>query len=1120
MATYQRQATFTRDISFLSLGSLFLISTVITIMFLVPESSPLEPNQRSMKSQHLEDSFGFPDKFAEYFASAQGLNAGYPPYPQGHKWQEFQNALWENAKRGTNSATLDWIERGPGRIGGRTRAVLVDPSDPMANTWYVASVGGGVWRGHRFIDDFGQEQVEWTPLTDDLPSLAATTLDISRNNPNVMYLGTGEGFFNVDAAAGVGMFKSTDKGESWIHLSATTLSGESDWRYVNRLVVHPDNPDLVVVATNTGIFRTENGGQSFSKVYTTDRRVQDLRANPDNFNIQFATVHGTAILRSVDGGKTWEESLAAFPYSPERIEIAISSSDPNVIWASAEGSGDRSTTSRRGGEVPVSDFYRSIDGGESWRFIDFSDEVPGALTGFLEGQGWYDNMILVHPFSPDTAYLGGVDRYRVWVDGSSDPTSITIGNINRFNNAASFIDFINFGANAVDGTISLGYLSSDPEDDVHDIELSDMTSVEVRFGPGLTQNAHRFTVPRNAGTTGDGGPGVTFPEYIYEDYVEVPFQVWDTDNNRQLMVSFRDQARDGEYTLIPRNTEGSAINHSREYIFVSKYDYAESPRLDLAQNGGFRKGLMYFMWPILLEDEEAPDWNPNSPPPGKIDIDFKELDVLAEESFIELWENDIVHVDHHAMVAVPIDASTNEFYLLNGNDGGVAYSRDGGENWIEGDASPGYNTSQFYDATKREGFPMYIGGMQDNGTWASYNMANSRRGWRNILSGDGFDVVWKGADSLMVSAQSNIIQRSFSGGSNGIAPAGNIGDWDGQFITSLGWTPESGDAVYSISPSGGPLRTLDFGGTWEALHPSWDPPIFSTSGKVRVSLADPTVVWAGYYLRPPASSSGGRLHVIENAMSPRETINNSPIIRRANAPDFAPSATITGLATHPFSRGTAYVTFSVWCEPKLLRTEDMGRTWVDLSGFVDSDNCESTNGFPDAQVWDVEVFPELPRIIWAGTDIGIFESLDHGQTWAYADNGLPAVSVWRIRIVDGDVVVATHGRGVWSLDLDQVLTAYNQDVSEVPDAFELHGNYPNPFNPSTNISFKVATNSHIRVTVFDLLGRKVATLTDQPYATGTHQIQWDASGVSSGQYIYRMEADGKMIGVKSMVLIK
>ncbi|MYF40490.1 MAG: T9SS type A sorting domain-containing protein [Rhodothermaceae bacterium] len=75
-------------------------------------------------------------------------------------------------------------------------------------------------------------------------------------------------------------------------------------------------------------------------------------------------------------------------------------------------------------------------------------------------------------------------------------------------------------------------------------------------------------------------------------------------------------------------------------------------------------------------------------------------------------------------------------------------------------------------------------------------------------------------------------------------------------------------------------------------------------------------------------------------------------------------------------------------------------------------------------------------------------------------------------------------------------------------------------NPNTTIGFKLATDSHISVSVFDVLGRKVATLTDQPYSRGTHQITWDASAMSSGQYIYRMEADGKLIGSKAMVLVK
>ena len=1107
-----------REIRFIGLAAILLFIPV-TGIFLLPVNTQDNLEFRSEKSNRLKASFGYPDKFAEMFAAAEGLDEGYAPYPQGYKMEEFRRAKFANAKRGSTTK-LAWVERGPGRVGGRTRAILVDHTDPTANTWFVGAVGGGVWRARRYIATSGETVIEWTPLTDHLPSLAVSAMaGASVNHPDVIYFGTGEGFGNVDASSGAGMFKSIDGGDTWTHLTST--SNNPDWAFINRIIVDPNNPDIVVAATQTNvsrprtsrssIYRSEDGGQSFSLVFTSEEgRIQDLQAKPDDFNVQLATVNGRGILRSTDRGKTWENSFSGLVYGGLRIELAISESHPEVAWASVQGSGARSSPLG-----PVADLYRSLDAGASWNFVENLESVPVLFQGFLGGQGWYDNAITVHPFSPDTVYIGGVLRWKAWIEGDSTFQVRTIG---RFaNNASSFLDLANLGGSHVGGQVDLGpYIS-----DATDISIDEMTSIEIRFGPNLTQFAHQFSVPADGGPNEDGGTGIGFEDYMYQDYVEVPFQVWDTDNNRQLMISFRDQARNGVWDLIPFNLSGPGSTHSREYTFISKHDYdASAPLPDYMVDGGFTSGLMYGIVPLLKEGDEV-TWDPNSPTPGTVEIDF--LSVNGKYRSIALWENGDVHVDHHNFTIVPIDKSGNEFHILNGNDGGFAHSRDGGETWLEGDAFPGYNTSQFYDATKRPGYPMYLGGTQDNGTWASYNRANSRRGWRFMLDGDGFDVVWKGADSLMGTSQGNNIQRSLDGGTSWES-AGNIGDWPGQFLSSIAWTPKSGATVFSMSPSaaGGLLRSLDFGESWHAIPASssaaW---AGSGSGRVRVSIADPSVVWAGYRLR--TSSGAGRLHVSENALNPRpgEGVQDPVVLRPVNSPSFAPTSRITGLATHPFSRATAYVTFSVSCMPKLLRTEDMGQTWEDLSGFVGADDCQSSNGFPNARVWDVEVFPDIPRVIWAATDLGIFESRDHGQTWAYADNGLPAVSVWRIRIVDGEVVLATHGRGVWSLDLTQVLTAVEEEgKKELPASFELLENYPNPFNPSTTIGFKLAADSHIRVSVFDVLGRKVATLTDQPYSRGTHQITWDASAMGSGQYIYRMEADGKLIGTKAMVLVK
>ncbi|MDE2644532.1 MAG: T9SS type A sorting domain-containing protein [Bacteroidota bacterium] len=1102
-----------RETFFVSLAALILVILSAGVLFLPSTAPPVERGLKSEKSKFIKDRFGYPDKFQEYFADIEGLNDGYAPYPPGHKMREFQKAILRNAKRGYSTTTLKWVERGPGQVGGRSRAIVQDLTDASGNTWYVASVGGGVWKARR-SQSFGLQKVEWTPLTDHLPSLAATTLDVSQSNPNVVYFGTGEGFRNIDASFGVGMFKSTDKGETWTHLTASTVSMDQDWRYINRLVIDPDNPDIVVVATNGAIFRTENGGESFEKVYETDGlRVQDLKVNKDNFKIQFAAVNRNAIIKSTDGGKTWEDSFTGFVYGAGRIELAISESHPEVIWASVEGlGGSREDVDEQGFDAPIADLYRSVDNGNTWRLIEFSRGTPSEATTFLGLQGWFDNSIAVHPFSPDTVYIGGIFLWKAWVN---DDITFETGGISRFDNSAPFLDFTNFGATFAGGQLEVGYL----DEGAQDITRSEMTSVQVRFGPGLTQMAHRYTVPPQGGADGDGGAGITYPQYRFADYVEVPFQVWDTDSNRQLMVSFRDQANDGEWSLIRFNTDGSGVTHSREYVFISKYDYnASEPRPEYKENGGFSQGLMYNFWPALNPNSEV-EWDPISPQPGILNIDFGIFE--GQYRSTELWEKENVHVDHHAITVVPIDPSTNEFHIFNANDGGVAFSLDGGEKWFEGDDTPGFNTAQFYDATKHPDLPRYFGGTQDNGTWLSGFSPSSRRGWPSdeVLGGDGFDVIWKSTDSLIGSIQYNLIAQSVDGGKNWFQ-AGNIyRDFEGQFLTSIGWTPKSKDALFSISPDPdvGLLRSLDFGEQWDAIRPpqkaKWGG---GNGGKVRVSLANPNIVWAGY--RMTERYGGIALHVSDNALSSLSEVRFQPV----TAPSFAPSAQIAGLATHPFTHSTAYVTFGVRCQPKVLRTEDMGNTWEDLSGFAGNDEgtCESTNGFPDAQVWDLEVFPDIPWVIWAATDMGIFESRNHGQTWAYADNGLPAVSVWRIRIVDDEVVLATHGRGIWSLNLNEVQTDIERVANEIPDSFELLSNYPNPFNPSTTVSFKVATQSHIRLTVFDMLGRKVATLTDQPYTDGIHQVEWDASAMASGQYIYRMEANDKLIGAKAMMLIK
>ncbi|GMQ83077.1 MAG: hypothetical protein BMS9Abin05_2555 [Rhodothermia bacterium] len=244
-----------------------------------------------------------------------------------------------------------------------------------------------------------------------------------------------------------------------------------------------------------------------------------------------------------------------------------------------------------------------------------------------------------------------------------------------------------------------------------------------------------------------------------------------------------------------------------------------------------------------------------------------------------------------------------------------------------------------------------------------------------------------------------------------------------------------------------------------------------------------------------------------------ETFNPVP------TPEDLSSGRITAIATHPTEPETAYVLFSSFNNPKILRTRDLGQTWEDLSGFANGAAKESANGFPNVAVHDLLVLPDNPSEIWAGTEIGLFISKDDGATWEFANNGLPAVSIFRLRIVDDQLIVATHGRGVFSLDTSSLITSIAEDETAIPKTFDLEPNYPNPFNPSTTIRYTLPHFEDVRIEVFDMVGRRVAVLVDKRMPAGSYRVQWDASGYASGSYIVQMTA-GSFAESGKMILLK
>ncbi|HWQ32317.1 MAG TPA: hypothetical protein VNQ79_05495 [Blastocatellia bacterium] len=150
-----------------------------------------------------------------------------------------------------------WTSLGPGNVGGRTRALLIHPQDP--NVMYAAGVAGGVWKS---TNGGGA----WTPLADLLPNLAVTSMAFDPANPNTIYAGTGEGFFNADGVRSAGILKTTDGGMNWTRLAATATA---DFYYINDLVVSRNDPRRIYAATRSGVWRSTDSGENWTRVFST-----------------------------------------------------------------------------------------------------------------------------------------------------------------------------------------------------------------------------------------------------------------------------------------------------------------------------------------------------------------------------------------------------------------------------------------------------------------------------------------------------------------------------------------------------------------------------------------------------------------------------------------------------------------------------------------------------------------------------------------------------------------------------------------------------------------------------------------------------------------------------------
>ena len=302
---------------------------------------------------------------------------------------------------------LRWRSIGPHRAG-RVRAIAGVPSQP--SVFYMAQVNGGVWK----TTDFGRT---WAPIFDDQPTGSIGTIAVAPSNPNIIYVGSGEGLQRPDLSVGDGIYKSTDAGKTWTHL------GLRDGQQIPQIAIDPRDPNRILIAVaghpygpneERGIFRSTDGGQTYEKVLYKEENIgaSDVLIDPANPDVAYAALwearqgpwengvwngSGGGIFKSTDNGKTWRQLGGGLPDGIIQTNLAIAPSSPNRLIASVAIQG-------------AVNLYRTDDGGDHWSVVTTDTRPAGRIGGGDLSVPRFD------PRNADTVYVASTVSWKS-VDG-------------------------------------------------------------------------------------------------------------------------------------------------------------------------------------------------------------------------------------------------------------------------------------------------------------------------------------------------------------------------------------------------------------------------------------------------------------------------------------------------------------------------------------------------------------------------------------------------------------------------------------------------------------------------------------------------------------------------------
>jgi photosystem II stability/assembly factor-like uncharacterized protein len=775
-------------------------------------------------------------------------------------------------------------------------------------------------------------------------------------------------------------------------------------RIIDLAVVRQDPSTIYVATASGGLFKTTNNGTTFSPLFQDQATISigDVCIAPSDPNVIWlgtgehngrnSSSWGDGVYKSTDAGKTWTNMGLKESYQIGRM--AIHPDNPDIVYVGALG--------RLWGENEQRGIFKTTDGGTSWEKVLYID----ARTGCVD--------LAMHPGEPDTLLAAMYERQRGGFDvGDPEKRWGPGSGIYKTTNGGTSWKKIKKGIPSRPlGRIGIQYHQADPSIVFATIESDMIGTGRATALMGIT-GGQRVPNAKIQGITRDGPA-----EKAGIQANDVVTAVDDTEitTYNSLVVEIRSHKPGDKVsvTLLRDDEEitveltfgkrgGDSNKPFSSYLGGQRANAQDQQGARADQTGGvYRSSDGGASWerinslnprPFYYSQIHVDPVDPNHVFVLGIQLHYSSD---AGKTFNNLGRQ--VHSDHHALWIDPRDGR----HLVLGCDGGLYISYDRGKNW---DFHNIMAIGQFYDVGV-DNRPLYrvYGGLQDNGSWGGPNRTRSSSGplnsdWIRIGGGDGFicRVDPENPDLVYYEAQYGRMARVNiqTGARARIRPTAPEGtsyrfNWKTPFLLS----PHNSRIFFCAGNH--VFRSLNRGDKLEQISPEITRTDRGSATALAQSPRDANLLYVG--------TDDGYLWVTRDGGSSWVNITaNLALDGHYHVSTIEPSR---------FATGRAYLALdghrSDSDAPHVFLTEDFGETWKSLA-----------EGLPAGSSRTLREDPENENLLLLGTEFSIWASLDRGAHWSRINNNLPTVAIHEIAFVAGrgEIVAATHGRSLWTLDM-------------------------------------------------------------------------------------------------------